>query len=149
MSENQNPQPSSEVTPHAGDGTVTEADRFPNPGVPEHKPRLTDTDPRSAKRNERLVVLLFLISCIGTVGSIVAYFAVRPDGTTEGVRLSTLLLGVGMAVSLLGIGIAAVHWAKTLMANHVFGSVLAILAFTVGLFLLAWYLFHKGYGVRS
>lgn len=31
----------------------------------------------------------------------------------------------------------------------VFGSVLAILAFTVGLFLLAWYLFHKGYGVRS
>lgn len=32
---------------------------------------------------------------------------------------------------------------------NVLGSVLAIVGFTVGLFLVAWYLFHKGYGVRS
>ncbi|WP_166848453.1 ubiquinol-cytochrome c reductase iron-sulfur subunit [Isoptericola sp. BMS4] len=117
MSENQNPQPSHDVTPHGGDGTLAQADRFADPGVPEHHPRLADSDPRAAKRNERLIALLFVVSAIGTVGSLVAYFAVRPDGTTEGVRLSTLLLGVGMAVSLLGIGIAAVHWAKTLMSN--------------------------------
>lgn len=117
MSENQNPQPSRDVTPHGGDGTLAQADRFTDPGVPEHHPRLADSDPRAAKRNERLIALLFVVSAIGTVGSLVAYFAVRPDGTTEGVRLSTLLLGVGMAVSLLGIGIAAVHWAKTLMSN--------------------------------
>lgn len=29
------------------------------------------------------------------------------------------------------------------------GSLAAIVAFTVGLFLLAWFLFHRGYGVRS
>ena len=116
MSENQNtPGTSRDVT--APDGAVTHAERFTDPGVPHHKPRLADTDPRAAKRNERIIVLLFVLSCIGTIGSLVAYFAVRPDGTTDGVKMSTLLLGVGMAISLLGIGIAAVHWAKTLMSN--------------------------------
>lgn len=116
MSENQNTQGTSrDVT--APDGAVTHADRFTDPGVEHHKPRLADTDPRAAKRNERIIALLFVLSCLGTIGSLVAYFAVRPDGTTAGVRLSTMLLGVAMAVSLLGIGIAAVHWAKTLMSN--------------------------------
>jgi ubiquinol-cytochrome c reductase iron-sulfur subunit len=116
VNENQNTQGvSRDVTGH--DQVVTQADRFPDPGVPHHKLRLADTDARAAKRNERLIALLFFISCLGTIGSLVAYFAVRPDGTTEGVRLSTMLLGITMAVSLLGIGIAAVHWAKVLMSN--------------------------------
>ncbi|MCA5893855.1 Rieske (2Fe-2S) protein [Isoptericola sp. NEAU-Y5] len=107
------------MTPHDSEhGALVQADRFPDPGVHEHKPRLTDTDPRSAKRNERLIALLFVISALGTIASLWAYFAVRPDGTTEGVRLSTIALGVTMAISLFGIGIAAVQWAKTLMSNR-------------------------------
>ena len=117
MSENKNPQgPSHDVTRHDGDGTVARTDRFADPGVPVHHPRLADTDTRAAKRNERIIAILFAISCLGTIGSLVAYFAVRPDGTTPGVRLSTVLLGVALAISLFGIGFAAVHWAKTLMS---------------------------------
>ncbi len=120
MSENVNPTPSRDLTA-AGDGThgaVAQSDRFSDPGVPHHQPRLTDRDPKAAKRAERTVTLLFGLSILGTIGTLVAYFLVRPDGTTEGVRLSTVLLGTAMAVSLLGIGIAAVHWAKTLMSDR-------------------------------
>ncbi|MGH3589191.1 MAG: cytochrome bc1 complex Rieske iron-sulfur subunit [Pseudonocardia sp.] len=118
MSENQNPQgPSHDVTRHDGNGTVGQSDHFANPGLPPHKHRLADTDPKAAKRSERIIVLLFAISCLGTIASLVAYFAVRPDGTTPGVRTSTVLLGVAIAVSLFGIGFAAVHWAKTLMSS--------------------------------
>ncbi|QAY71318.1 ubiquinol-cytochrome c reductase iron-sulfur subunit [Xylanimonas protaetiae] len=117
MSESKNHPTSTEVGAHTA-GELVHADRFPDPGVPEHKPRLTDTDPKAAKRSERIITILFVLSALGTLGTLVAYFAVRPDGTTEGVRLSTVLLGVAMAVSLLGIGVAAIHWAKTLMSNH-------------------------------
>ncbi len=120
MSENVNPNPSQDVTAsrHGAHDTITHPERFADPGVPEHTTRLADRDPQAAKRAERAIVLLFTLSILGTIGTLVAYFAFRPDGTTEGVRLSNLLLGVGLAVSLLGIGIAAVHWAKTLMSSH-------------------------------
>ena len=121
MSDNQNPpaDTSKDVTvaPEAGTA-VGPAERFPDPGVPEHKHRLTDTDPSAAKRAERTVTILFVLSILGTIGSIVAYVMVPPDGTTSGVRLSTLLLGLGLTVSLLGIGIAGIHWAKALMGDR-------------------------------
>ncbi|GAB2474181.1 ubiquinol-cytochrome c reductase iron-sulfur subunit [Xylanimonas ulmi] len=119
MSESNTPHnPSNEVERAHDAGALAQADRFADPGVPAHQPRLTDTDPRAAKRAERTVVILFTLSALGTIGSLVAYFAVRPDGTTQGVRLSTLMLGVTLAVSLLGIGFAAIHWAKSLMSNR-------------------------------
>ncbi|WP_407317544.1 Rieske 2Fe-2S domain-containing protein [Isoptericola halotolerans] len=114
MSENQNPNTGQEVT----SASATAPDRFEDPGVPAHKQRLTDTNPHATKRNERIIALIFGISCLGAIASVVSYFAVRPDGTTEGTRLSTVLLGVTMAISLLGIGIAAIHWAKSLMSDH-------------------------------
>ncbi|MFC8800828.1 Rieske 2Fe-2S domain-containing protein [Promicromonospora sp. NPDC057138] len=121
MSENQNPPAGTShevtVTPETGTA-VGPANRFTDPGIPEHKHRLTDTDPRAAKRAERTVTLLFVLSVLGTIGSIVAYVMVPPDGTTAGVRLSTLLTGLGLAVSLLGIGVAGIHWAKTLMGDR-------------------------------
>ena len=95
---------------------MSESSRFADPGVPKHEPRRTDVDPKAARRAERTVTILFAISALGTVGSLVAYFAIRPDGTVPGVRLSTLALGVTLAISLLGIGFAAVHWAKSLMS---------------------------------
>ncbi|MFI8523230.1 Rieske 2Fe-2S domain-containing protein [Promicromonospora sukumoe] len=120
MSENQNnPADTSHevtVTPETGTA-VGHPERFPDPGVPEHKHRLTDTDPRAAKRAERTVTILFVLSILGTIGSIVAYVMVPPDGTTSGVRLSTLLIGLGLALSLLGIGVAGIHWAKSLMGD--------------------------------
>ncbi|WP_125777350.1 ubiquinol-cytochrome c reductase iron-sulfur subunit [Antribacter gilvus] len=121
MSENQNTpaDASTEVTAHGTDhGELVHPERFTDPGVPEHRHRLTDTDPQANKRAERTVTLLFVLSILGTVGTLVAYVMVPPEGGTSGVRLSTLLLGLGLTVSLLGIGIAGIHWAKTLMGDH-------------------------------
>ncbi|ROS73019.1 ubiquinol-cytochrome c reductase iron-sulfur subunit [Cellulomonas sp. PhB143] len=105
MSENQ----------HSTDVTSADQNTFADPGIPEHQHRRGDVDAAASKRAERQVVVLFAISVIGTIASLVAYFAFRPDGTTSGTRLSTLTLGLGMAFALLGIGLAAVHWAKAIM----------------------------------
>ncbi|BDZ43323.1 ubiquinol-cytochrome c reductase [Paraoerskovia sediminicola] len=93
-------------------------EKFTDPGMPEHRQRRADVEPAASKRAERQVAALFGISVIGTIGSMVAYFAIRPDGTTAGTRLSNLTLGLGIAFALLGIGLAAVHWAKAIMSDH-------------------------------
>ena len=55
--------------------------RHENPGLPPHQYRMTDTDPKAAKRAELQVAALFVISIIGTVLFIVSYLAIHPDGT--------------------------------------------------------------------
>ena len=99
-------------------GGSTDLDRFPDPGMPEHKLRMADKDPKAAKRAEAQVVILFVISILGTIGMLVAYFMIRPEGTTASVRNANLALGLGLFFALMGIGLAAVHWAKTLMSDH-------------------------------
>lgn len=94
------------------------AQRFENPGLPAHHERLTDTDPRAAKRAERLIAALFGLSALGTVGAVVAYWVVPPAETVASIRLSTLLLGLGLAVAFGAAGIAAIHWSKTLMNDR-------------------------------
>ncbi|MBT0771018.1 Rieske (2Fe-2S) protein [Kineosporia sp. J2-2] len=98
--------------------------RFDNPGLPEHAHRLTDTDPKAARRAERQVAFLFVLSMIGTLVVLVGYFSVKFHdnlGFTEylnRLELSNKVLGIGLAVALLGIGVGAVHWAKTLMPDE-------------------------------
>ncbi|MCD5351585.1 ubiquinol-cytochrome c reductase iron-sulfur subunit [Kineosporia mesophila] len=113
---------------HGGDGVaLQEGDlpaRFENPGIPEHQHRMADTDPKAAKRAERQVAFLFVLSMVGTLVMIVGYFAVKMDHDLgfidylNRLELSNKLLGIGMAISLLGIGVGAVHWAKTLMPDE-------------------------------
>ncbi|WP_242493682.1 ubiquinol-cytochrome c reductase iron-sulfur subunit [Sanguibacter massiliensis] len=91
---------------------------FEDPGLPEHRYRMGDTDPAANKRSERQVVVLFAISVLGAVGALVAYFALPLGSDPMSVRWATLGLGLGLALSLLGIGTGAVHWAKTLMSDH-------------------------------
>lgn len=117
MSINDNP-------PHAGaDGEVNTQEsaqppaRFTNPGLPETPTRMADVDPRAAKRAERQVTIVFLISIIASIAGVVG-FAVIPVGTTFlDVRLSTAVLGLGLGLGMLGIGVGAIHWSKTLMSN--------------------------------
>ncbi len=97
---------------------ATNEDRFVDPGLPAHKLRMSDKDPKAAKRAELQVVFFFLVSIVGTIASLVVFFTIRPDGTTESVRNSNYALGISIAFALLGIGIAAVHWAKALMSDH-------------------------------
>ncbi|MDO5492153.1 MAG: Rieske 2Fe-2S domain-containing protein [Nesterenkonia sp.] len=89
-----------------------------DPGLPPHRPRLADEDPQVAKRSERQVFVLFLLSIIGTITVFVAYFAIELTEDLQMLRLQNTLLGVGVALSMLGIGLGVVHWAKTLMPDH-------------------------------
>ena len=111
--------------PHQKPATYVEADaadRFENPGLPPHRPRRADLDPAAAKRAERQVATLFGLSMLGTLGFIVAYFAVDPELRGSllligEMNLYHLILGLTLTVSLLGIGFGAIHWAKTLMSD--------------------------------
>ena len=93
-------------------------ERFDNPGLEPHRERITDVDPAANRRAERQVLALFAFSILGTIGMIVAYALVPGDGSIEGTRNSTMLLGIGLFLGMFGIGAAAVHWAKTLMSDH-------------------------------
>ncbi|WP_372699244.1 Rieske 2Fe-2S domain-containing protein [Arthrobacter sp. JSM 101049] len=99
----------------AGQGSV---DTFQDPGLPPHRPRLADVDPRAAKRAERQVTLLFVLSVLGTLLFFVAYFVVGHAESISEIRLQNTLLGIGTAFAMLGIGVGIVHWAKTLMPDH-------------------------------
>jgi quinol---cytochrome c reductase iron-sulfur subunit len=98
-------------------------ERFENPGLPEHRHRMGDTDPRAAKRAERQVAAMFGLSALGTIVTIVAYYAVQLDQELSfndylgRVKLSNLLLGVGLFLALFFLGAGAIHWAKTLMPD--------------------------------
>ncbi|MEE6281198.1 cytochrome bc1 complex Rieske iron-sulfur subunit [Georgenia sunbinii] len=95
---------------------VVPDDRFENPGLPPHHVRMSDRDPKAAKRAERQVTGILLVSILASIGGIVG-FAIIPVGTNfMDVRLSTLALGLGLGIGMLGIGVAAVHWAKALMS---------------------------------
>lgn len=96
----------------------SETERFQDPGIPPHRPRLADTDPRAAKRAERQVAILFAVSVIGTLLFFVGYFAFDPNASIGTLRLQNLFLGLGTAFAMLGIGVGIVHWAKTLMPDH-------------------------------
>lgn len=101
--------------------TSSQADRFTDPGPEEHPFRLVDTDPTAARRAERQVASLFLLSALGTLTFIVCYFVFKPgapDATMDTTRWSNLTLGLGLGVALFAIGIGAVLWAKTLMPDQ-------------------------------
>lgn len=96
-------------------------ERFENPGLPPHRPRMADTDVKAAKRAERQVAFLFSLSIIGSVLTVVGYFAVPlrdVPASSPDTFISNALLGTGLFLLLFGIGTGAVHWAKTLMPDH-------------------------------
>lgn len=106
------------VENHSPTSADTVGTEFGNPGLPPHRERLTDTDPKAKRRASRTVIALFTLSILGTVGMLAAYFMVPPGESFEQTRNANLLLGLGLFFALMGIGTAAVHWAKTIMSDH-------------------------------
>ena len=100
-----------------------EIEAIKDPGLPAHVHRRADTDPKAAKKAERQVAILFLLSALGTITLIGAYIFIPQDvffffpvlGNTNAHQL---FLGLGMAASLFFIGMGAIHWAKTLMPDE-------------------------------
>ena len=97
---------------------VISSDAVQNPGLPPHRKRVTDLDPKKNKSAERAVYSLFYLSIVGSLGSVLAYmFFPIETGDPMAIRLHTLFVGLGMALALLAIGIGAVHWGKALMSD--------------------------------
>lgn len=103
---------SSEIEPAAQGG-----DPLPDPGLPPHTPRLTDTDTKAAKRAERQIGVMFGIAALGSIGFVAAYLALPLNGELGRLQLSNILLGLGLGASLLLLGLGAVQWAKKLMPD--------------------------------
>ena len=101
---------------------TNEIEAIKDPGLPAHVHRKADTDPKAAKRAERQVASMFLLSTFGTVLLVFSFFFIPDDvfvfvpilGNQNAHQLG---LGLGMAISLFFIGMGAIHWAKTLMPD--------------------------------
>ena len=97
-----------------------EIESIEDPGTPAHVARAADLNPRSEKRAEQQVAILFALSGVGSLLLIYSYIFIPDDififipvmGDQNAHQLG---LGIGMAMSLFFLGMAAIHWAKTLM----------------------------------
>src|SRR5699024_554495 len=104
---------------HSGGGSqLEELNGFVNPGVPEHKPRLVDSDPRAEKVAERQVAGWFGLAMLGALSFIVASLRFPPGESMQRIGLHNTFVGLGAAVAMFSIGFGAVLWAKNLMSDH-------------------------------
>ncbi|MFF8834703.1 Rieske 2Fe-2S domain-containing protein [Streptomyces sp. NPDC015130] len=112
--------PAGQDTAH---GAVKVADDpFADPGLPPHKPRIQDIDERAARRSERAVAFMFVLSMLATVGFIASYVIFPVDQIVyiwPFGRVSSLNFALGwtLGLALFFIGAGAVHWARTLMSD--------------------------------
>jgi ubiquinol-cytochrome c reductase iron-sulfur subunit len=80
-------------------------------------PRELPTDPpdlRDAKRAERLVAALFIISALASVGFIAAYVGLEVH-SVDAVLRSNLALGLSMSVAFLALAVGATIWVRRIM----------------------------------
>jgi len=119
----------SDLTQHtnshdSGHGHEVEPARLGHSPVADipHRPRATDTDPRMARRAERQVAAMFVLSMVFVVLFVVAYIAI--DKTTAvyipvlgDVGYSQVALGFTLGAAVFLIGAGAIQWAKKLMPD--------------------------------
>ncbi|GLW13585.1 cytochrome bc1 complex Rieske iron-sulfur subunit [Streptomyces sp. NBRC 13847] len=102
---------------------ATAENPFADPGLPPHEHRAQDIDEQAAKRSERTVALLFVVSMIATVGFIASYVAIPIDKIVYiwpigHISALNFALGLTLGAALFCIGAGAVHWARTLMSDE-------------------------------
>lgn len=97
---------------------VSTADPVRNPGLPPHRVRMTDKDPKAERAADRTVYTLFYLSVAASIWAVAAYmlFPIE-DGSMASIRANNLWIGLGIAAALLAIGIGGIHWSKTLMSD--------------------------------
>ena len=87
-----------------------------------HRPRRSDIDPKAARRAERQVASLFLLSMLMVILFIVAYVAIDPQTDIYipvfgEVGFSNFVLGLTFGLGVFCIGAGAIQWAKKLMPD--------------------------------
>ena len=87
-----------------------------------HRPRVADTDPKAARRAERQVASMFLLSMLFVVLFIVAYIAIDKSAAVYipvfgVVGAMNIALGFTMGAAIFLIGAGAIQWAKKLMPD--------------------------------
>ena len=121
-------------TPDHSHGPATDADAadlarplYTGPGglpaadIP-HRPRASDVNPKAARRVERQVSALFLLSLVMVVLFVVAYVAIDPRADIYipllgEVGFQNVALGVTFGLGVFAIGAGAIQWAKKLMPD--------------------------------
>ena len=87
-----------------------------------HRLRAADTDPKAARRAERQVTSMFLLSMLFVVLFVAAYVGIDPSttiylpviGDTSAINMA---LGICFGAGVFLIGAAAIQWAKKLMPH--------------------------------
>jgi len=75
-------------------------------------------NPAAAKRAERTVAALFILSMLAGIGFIAAYIGLEVNhGGLDAVLRSNLALGVSMSVAFLALGVGAVIWVRSIMPD--------------------------------
>jgi ubiquinol-cytochrome c reductase iron-sulfur subunit len=102
---------------------VTEADDAPLYPLAPHHQRITDTDPRAARRAERQVATMFVLSAVLVVAFVVSFVMIPGDelislGPAGTFSKSNLFLGLTFGGAIFLIGAGAIHWAKKLMVEE-------------------------------
>ncbi|MSO27557.1 MAG: Rieske (2Fe-2S) protein [Candidatus Nanopelagicales bacterium] len=87
-----------------------------------HRPRVADTDPKAARRAERQVASMFMLSMLLVVLFFVAYVAIDKSATVYipvfgVVGAMNIALGFTMGAAIFLIGAGAIQWAKKLMPD--------------------------------
>ena len=87
-----------------------------------HRPRRSDIDPKAARRAERQVSGLFVLSMVMVVLFIVAYIAIDPQAIVYiplfgEIGYQTFALGLTFGLGVFFIGAGAIQWAKKLMPD--------------------------------
>ena len=87
-----------------------------------HRPRVADTDPKAARRAERQVASMFLLSMLFVVLFIIAYIAIDKSANVYlpvfgVVGAMNITLGFTMGAAIFLIGAGAIQWAKKLMPD--------------------------------
>ncbi len=110
-----------DLTPHNPHNSEAMPGYLPVADIP-HRPRATDTDPKAARRAERQVVAMFLLSVLFVIGFVAAYVGI--DKTTTiyvpvlgNVGASQVTLGFCLGAAIFLIGAGAIQWAKKLMPD--------------------------------
>ncbi len=107
-----------------GELATTDDPRYPvpDPGDPEHLPRLTDVDEAAADRATRQVATMFGLVPILALIFVVTYFAVPKDDYIDFGPMHTntqnLVFGLTLGLALLLIGLGAIQWARQLMDDE-------------------------------